>query len=184
MALYIVPYVRHHMLGVMYIYFDIVYMYLVYDVIMRSMCTIVLWHIWRCYAWYVCSIYIICFSRRASCTCCNWTLPYLDVSCKINLSSCNLKLKFNSHSINSIKSYLALNCCSTAHNRGGWVVDWLSVTLGVSGSRCRRHELTVVHVARSYHYLVTGACLPIFIVDCVPYVVRFWSSQFSITAMG
>ena len=50
-------------------------------------------------------------------------LPYLDVSCKINLGWCNFKLNFKGHSIDSIKSHLALNYCSTMHNRGGWVVD-------------------------------------------------------------
>ena len=50
-------------------------------------------------------------------------LPYLNVFCKINLSWCNFKLNFNRHSINSIKSHLALNYCSTAHDCSGLVVD-------------------------------------------------------------
>ena len=104
--------------------------YVVYDVIMRSICTMVLWHLWRwcmicIFHMYYMYIPYVLYVSLAAChaSLVAHKLPYLNVFCKINLSWCNFKLNFNRHSINSIKSHLALNYCSTAHDCSGLVVD-------------------------------------------------------------
>ena len=112
-----------------YTYDTICMYYLVYDVIMRSMLQ---WY----YGIYgsvmndICYIYIICFHSlyvmhlSFSLAVCHTNYHTCILPAKIKLNWGIFKLNFHWHSIDSIKSNIALNYCSTVYNCGGWVVDY------------------------------------------------------------
>ena len=82
--------------GVIYIYMlmTLCMYYPAYDVIIWAMCTMVLWHIWRCYVWYICYI-IICYMFFTHCMLCTSRRPPITIPIRfllLALSWCIFKL--------------------------------------------------------------------------------------------
>ena len=105
-------YIRCNMCILMTLYLH----YPVYEVMMSARCTMVLWHIWQRYIWYICYMFF------TYCMSCPSPSPIATPTrlLQLVLSLCIFKVEL-------IQPYQALNYCSPAHNCSRCVVDrrWL-----------------------------------------------------------